>query len=197
MFGSSGSTVELVNQRGDDNIANEGKAAQVHPDSNREESGGTHHGDRSPVYDVSASSAELTGRGEVQPRLDNKWPSTGASIGSKRQHKVEQGIKQVVATPEQIDRTPVGNSNHRIWRCQAEPMEEARGKWSRAVDRRKVASPDVAGHPAWEGGLMPKPLPPKTAIAETDSFRWIVQKETCSPAKSTLMARRWMAQTRN
>ena len=107
--------------------------------------------------------------------------STVASVagnGSKTEQK--EKIKTVVATDDQINRAPVGNSNHRIWKCQAEPLQGARAKWSRKVDRKKEASCDVAGHPAWERGLVPKPSPRKTAIAATDMgcqtrgyyFRW-------------------------
>ena len=78
----------------------------------------------------------------------------------------------MVATADQISS---GSSNHRIWKCQAEPFKEAREKWSREADRQKEASCDVAGHPALERSLLPKSSPPKTAIAATDSFRWVVR----------------------
>ena len=91
--------------------------------------------------------------------------------------RAEQNTKPVVATADQISRAPVGNSNHRIWKCQAEPIKGASAKWSREVDRHKEASCDVVGHPAWERGLAPKPSPPTTAIAATDSFRWVVRPE--------------------
>ena len=47
----------------------------------------------------------------------------------------------------------------------------------KGVERHKEASCDVIGHPAWERGLPPKPSPPTTAIAATDSFRWVVRPE--------------------
>ena len=56
-------------------------------------------------------------------------------------------------------------------------MKEARAKWSKEADRRKEASCDVSAHPAWERGLVPKPSPPRTAIAATDSSRWFVIPE--------------------
>ena len=89
----------------------------------------------------------------------------------------QEKAKAVVAAADQISRAPVGSSNHRIWKGQAEPLKEARAKWSREADRDKEASCDVVGHPAWERGLFPKPSPPKTAIAGTDSFRWVVRPE--------------------
>jgi len=103
-------------------------------------------------------------------------PTEAMKVKGQKQDPKER-IKAVEATEEQINRAPVGNSNHRIWRCPASPMEEARQKWARPEDRRKEASCDVAGHPAWERGLMPKPSPPRTKVAATASFRWIVRPE--------------------
>ena len=40
----------------------------------------------------------------------------------------------------------------------------------------------MTGHPAGERGLMLKPSLPKTSIANTDSFRWIVRPEGDMPA---------------
>ena len=94
----------------------------------------------------------------------------GITDGVKTEQK--EKIKSVVATAEQISRAPVGNSNHRIWKCQTQPL-----KGAREVVRQKEASYDVAGHPAWERGLVPKHSPPKTAIAITDSFRWVIRPE--------------------
>lgn len=49
--------------------------------------------------------------------------------------KAKQKTKGVVATADQISRAPVGSSNHRIWKCQTEPLTGARAKWTREVDR--------------------------------------------------------------
>ena len=100
-------------------------------------------------------------------------PASGNGFKTEQKEK----IKAVIATDDQINRAPVGSSNHRIWKCQAEPLKGARAKWSREVDRLKEASCEVAGHPTWERGLVPKPSPPRTAIAATDSFKWVVRPE--------------------
>ena len=92
-------------------------------------------------------------------------------------HEAEAGKKTVVATADQISRAPIGSSNHRIWKCQAGPIKEARAKWSRAKDRNIEASCNTAGHPSWERGFAPKPSPPKTAAAAAESFRWVVRPE--------------------
>ena len=55
---------------------------------------------------------------------------TGNSSSTERDK-----VKAVVATEEHISRAPIGNSNHRIWKCQAQPMKGARQKWSRKEDR--------------------------------------------------------------
>ena len=80
---------------------------------------------------------------------------------NEQHHKSEP----VIATADQISRAPIGSNNHRIWKCQAGPMKEARAKWTRADDRTMEASCDTSGHPVWERGFTPqsskfRPSPP-------------------------------------
>lgn len=103
--------------------------------------------------------------------------NTTTEIGDGAKAEQKEKIKTVVDTEDQINRAPVGSSNHRIWKCQAEPLEGARAKWSREVDRKTEASCAVVGHLAWERGLVPKPSPPRKAIVASDSFRWIIRPE--------------------
>ena len=55
--------------------------------------------------------------------------------------------RPVIATPEQISRAPIGNHNHRIWKCPTEPIHAARSKWARKEDMLKGGTFNVAGHP--------------------------------------------------
>ena len=71
-----------------------------------------------------------------------------SATGGVSRTEQKEKVKAVVATADQMSRAPIGNSNHRIWKCQAEPLKGARAKWSREADRKKEASCDVAGHPA-------------------------------------------------
>lgn len=108
-------------------------------------------------------------------RMEPSVVASAITDGCKQEQK--EKIKAVIATAEQISRAPFGNSNHMIWKCQAHPMKEAREKWTMKEDRQKEGSCNVAGHPAWERGLVLKASPPRTAIAATESFRWIVRPQ--------------------
>lgn len=150
---------------------------QVQPGGARSEEGERQHGGGAPVLDTSVSSPWPTCPVVTEPVLMERVPKEAIVLEVRGQHKAEVKIKQAVAITEEISRAPVGNNNHRIWRRQAEPMKKARGRWSREADRQNEASCDVAGHPVWERGSTPKPSMPKTTIAKSDSFRWVIRPE--------------------
>ena len=110
---------------------------QERPDSNGSGSSGVHQESTGSVSGASASIIDPTRQVATEPTVDGKAAG-----------RTEQKTRPVVATADQISRAPVGSSNHRIWKCQAEPIKGARAKWSREVDRHKEASCGVAGHPA-------------------------------------------------
>lgn len=113
----------------------------------------------------------------ADPLPTGSRPTKLQLAGIHIQQKTEPKARHVVATAELISKAPVGNNNHRTWKRQAEPMKTAIERWSREVDRRNEASCHVAGRPAWEIGLTPKPSPPRTQIAKSESFKWVARPE--------------------
>ena len=82
----------------------------------------------------------------------------------------------MVATPEQIERAPIGTPVHRNWSCPRH--KEARKKHVSEADIRVVADVNVQGHPAWERALVARPPLPRKKKAAMETFVWHVRPES-------------------
>ena len=79
----------------------------------------------------------------------------------------------VVATSEQIARAPVGNLHHRCWSGKC--LKDLRKGKAPPEDVRTASSVEVAGNPAWERALAPRPPLPKRGRAKHETFHWKVK----------------------
>ena len=78
----------------------------------------------------------------------------------------------VKPTAKQIQRAPVGNLSHRIWKCRCDHLNVQRNKWARPSDLRTVKVCELQRHPGWERALMPRPAKPIKKKAQRETFHW-------------------------
>jgi hypothetical protein len=102
-----------------------------------------------------------------------------AAADARKAHtaKQDKARYKVEASAEQIAEAPVGSLGHRIWKCLAGGMAELRDKWAAPEDLATSSQCNIAGHPAWERALQPRPSKPMKNAASEASFRWVVEPE--------------------
>lgn len=91
--------------------------------------------------------------------------------------KVRTAKSPVVATQEQILKTPVGNLNHRIWSGQC--IDHTRYAIAPPGDLVVANDCDIDGRPAWERALIPRPPLPKKAKLSEATFYWSIEPGDC------------------
>ena len=83
---------------------------------------------------------------------------------------------RVEANDDQLARAPIGNLNHRLWKGAC--LEELRKESAPPADIRTAHSCDVAGHPAWERALVPRPPMPLRKRMPTETLVWVVKPQS-------------------
>ena len=92
----------------------------------------------------------------------------GARGRKRKNHK-----DNVEASDDQLARAPKGNLHHRLWR--GDCLKELRHKHATKEDIDTVNSCEVAGNPAWERALVPRPTLPMVKRKATETFVWVVR----------------------